>query len=177
MPHSRPFSLLPVAALHLDKALSCAPGKTYCTDSKRMANPHWEKARVLWVLVAGGRWRGEKLKPVVNVSIFPQPALKKLTHLTSATVFFQARNSGQICAFRDLLGWGLCEWEQLCVPTLEMPIGIPTGRQTEEWDGFHVGTERERSGLVSCETAFWVWLAASMHICADIKELYTNTHT
>lgn len=45
------------------------------------------------------RRRGGRLKLVVNVSIFPQPTLKKLTHLMSATVFvLEAKNSGQICA-------------------------------------------------------------------------------
>lgn len=56
MPHSLPFSLLPAAALLLDEALDFAPGKSYRPQS--MANPHWEKATVLWVLVAGGRGRG-----------------------------------------------------------------------------------------------------------------------
>lgn len=45
------------------------------------------------------RRRGGRLKLVVNVSIFPQPTLKKLTYLMSATVFnVEAKNSGQICA-------------------------------------------------------------------------------
>lgn len=76
----------------------------------------------------------------------------------SAGVFFQARNSGQICAFKDLLRCGLWTWEQLSVAALEVHVRRAAGKQTEEW--FHVATEKE-----VCFRMMWnVWLVASAHM-------------
>lgn len=58
--------------------------------------------------------------------------------------FFVGRGNQGILfkSVTDLLGGGSLKREKLCIPALELPVGIATGRQTGEWDGFHVGTER-----------------------------------
>lgn len=61
---------------------------------------------------------------------------------------------------------------------LEMPAEITTGRQSEEWDGFHAAAEREResSGLESCEI-FSVVCGVCTHMCANSSVYYVDTLT